>query len=395
MPTSFEPFEGLPEVPYPALAELRRAEPVARTPSGGWFLALQDDVLAATKDIDTFIANFREPGVVVAEEEKLISEIAEPRHGWMRRIINSVIAPHAIAKAEPYIRDLCQRLLTDVLAAGGGDLIAEFIAPIPGTVIAHLAGVPEDDVTQYIAWSDEVVRGDYATKNRTDRGEGIAGGHPEFAAYIDAQIAARLTASDPPDDFITRLLRTSIEGRRLTSTEIRSQVIFLIISGNETTRHLIANLLATLAVDGDLFARLRGERHLIPVAIEESLRHDPPIHILMRNCQRDTSVRGVDIRSGSKVVFGIASANRDERFYDEPDRFRLDRSDPRQHVAFGGGPHVCPGASLARMEARIALGVFLDRVASITPVSGWRWEKVPVFWANGPTTLPVVLQPAG
>ena len=101
MPTRFEPFESLAEVPYAALAELRRSEPVALTPSGGFFLALQDDVLAATKDIDTFIASFREPGVVVPDEEQLISEIAEPRHGWMRRIINSVLAPHANAKAEP------------------------------------------------------------------------------------------------------------------------------------------------------------------------------------------------------------------------------------------------------------------------------------------------------
>ena len=402
MPTPFEPFEGLTEIPYSALARLRRCEPVARTPSGGWFLALQDDVLAATKDIDTFIASFREPGVVVAEEEQLISEIAEPRHGWMRRIINSVLAPHAIAKAEPYIRDLCQRLLTDLLTdvltdvvpAGGGELVSRFIAPIPGTVIAHLAGVPEADVAQYIAWSDEVVRGDYATKNRTDRGEGIAGGHPEFAAYIDGQVSERMAASDPPDDFITRLLSTQIDGRNLSPVEIRSQVIFLIISGNETTRHLIGNLLATLAVNPDLFARLRAERQLIPVMIEESLRHDPPIHILMRNCQRDTKVRGVDIHPGSKVIFGIASANRDERFYDEPDQFRLDRPDPRQHVAFGGGPYVCPGASLARMEARIALEVFVDRVVSITPLPGWQWEKVSVFWANGPATLPVRLEPA-
>ena len=391
MPTRFEPFESLAEVPYAALAELRRSEPVALTPSGGFFLALQDDVLAATKDIDTFIASFREPGVVVPEEEQLISEIAEPRHGWMRRIINSVLAPHAIAKAEPYSRDLCQRQLTDVLAAGGGELVSEFIAPIPGTVIAHLAGVPEADVDKYIAWSDDVVRGDYATKNRTDRGEGIAGGHPEFAAYIDDQIASRLTAANPPDDFITRLLSTEIDGRHLTPTEIRSQVIFLIISGNETTRHLIGNLLATVAVDADLFARLRTDPALTPMAVEESLRHDSPIHILIRNCRRDTSVRGVDICPGAKVVFGVASANRDERFYDEPDRFQLGRPDPRQHVAFGGGPHVCPGASLARMEARIAVEVFVDRVESVSVVPGWQWQKVPVFWANGPSTLPVRL----
>jgi cytochrome P450 len=388
VPTPFEPFEACPVIPYEDLATLRAHEPVAPTPSGGWFLALQDDVLAATKDLDGFIANFREPGVVVADEEKLISEIPEPRHGWMRRVINSVIAPHAIASAEPYIRDLCHRLLDDVVAAGGGELISDFVAPIPGTVIAHLAGVPEDDVDQYLAWSDDVVRGDYPTKNRTDRGEGIAGGHPEFAAYIDQQIAWRRQAANPPNDFITRLLNTEIEGKRLSSTEIRSQVIFLIISGNETTRHLIGNLLATLATDRDLFLTLQADPTLIPRAVEESLRHDPPISILMRNCTADREVRGVKIPAGTKVVFGIASANRDERFYDDPDVFRVDRPDPRGHVGFGGGPHVCPGASLARMEARIALETVLEKVAAIEPEPGWQRTKVSIFWANGPDRLP-------
>ena len=101
----------------------------------------------------------------------------------------------------------------------------------------------------------------------------------------------------------------------------------------------------------------------MPIAVEESLRHDPPIRFLLRNCMQERELHGEQLDPGDKVAFGLLSANRDESVFDDPHAFRLDRPDPRGHVAFGGGPHVCPGASLARLEARVALGVFLDRVA--------------------------------
>jgi cytochrome P450 len=163
------------------------------------------------------------------------------------------------------------------------------------------------------------------------------------------------------------------------------------MSGNETTRHLIANMLETVCTDAALFARLRAERDLVPTVVEESLRHDPPIHVLMRDCLRDITIDGVTIPAGVKVGFGLASANRDERTYDDPNEFRLDRPSAKDHLAFGGGPHVCPGASLARLEGRVALDVFLDRVDQASVDDGYRREPVPVFWANGPRRLPVYL----
>jgi cytochrome P450 len=129
----------------------------------------------------------------------------------------------------------------------------------------------------------------------------------------------------------------------------------------------------------------------VPTLVEESLRHDSPIHVLLRDCLKDTTVDGVAIPAGVKVGFGIASANRDERIYSDPDEFRLDRENARDHVAFGGGPHVCPGASLARLEGRIALEVFLERVDRPLIDESYRREPVPVFWANGPRRLPVRL----
>jgi cytochrome P450 len=137
--------------------------------------------------------------------------------------------------------------------------------------------------------------------------------------------------------------------------------------------------------------QLADDRELVNVAIEESLRLDPPIQFLMRTCTAEADVRGAQICPHDKVAFGIASANRDETVFESPDSFRLDRDDPRGHLGFGGGPHVCPGSALARLEARIAVNVFLDRVAAVRTVEGTRYENVPVFWAHGPREMLVEL----
>ena len=389
-----DPLDATRGVPYDTFTELREVCPVSRTASGAYFLAGHDDVLAATKNIDCFQASFREPGVVVPPEEQLISEIPEPRHGEIRRIINSAIAQHRIGRVEPYARSLCHELLDRVLAQGEGDLVAEYVTPIPASVIAHLLGADPADHHRFAEWSDLVVQSSYATKNRREDGEdgeGLAGTAPDFVDYIDRMIATRRAAANPPDDFVTRLMHTEVDGRRLTDLEMRTQLAFLLISGNETTRHLIGNLLEVTCTTPDLLARLRADGDLVPVMVEESLRHDSPIHVLLRDCIAATTVGGVAIPVGAKVAFGLASGNRDPEIYDDPDAFRLDRPSPRDHLAFGGGPHVCPGAALARLEGRVALEVFLERVQAARVVDGYQREPVPVFWANGPRALPVVI----
>ncbi len=391
-----DPLDVSDGPPYDHLARLRSGCPVSQTASGAWYLARYADVLTATKNVDAFQASFREPGVVVPPDEQLISEIPEPRHGKIRRIINSAIAQHRIGRVEPFARELCNRLLDDLLAEGGGDLVADYAAPIPASVIAHLLGAPEADHERFARWSDVVVQSTYATKNRRadgDDGEGLAGVAPEFTAYLDDMIAARRAAATPPDDFITRLLHTEVDGQRLSDLEMRTQLAFLLIAGNETTRHLIGNVLETVCLDGGLRARLQADRELVPAAVEESLRHDPPIHVLMRDCPNGAVVDGTAIPGQTKVAFGLASANRDERQYDDPGSFRLDRPNARDHLAFGGGPHICPGATLARLEGRIALDVFLERVATVNVDDGYERRPVPVFWANGPSRLPVSLEP--
>jgi cytochrome P450 len=390
----FDPLDLSNGIPHDGYRRLRAEAPVSRAPSGTWFLARQAEVVAAAADVRSFRASFRDPGVVVRDEEMLLSEIPEPRHGKVRRVVNSAVAAHRLGGIGDFVREMANELLDDLLAKPRVDLVAELVTPIPSAAIGALLGVPVEDHARLATWSDEVVRGDYPTKNRNHRGEGLAGAHPEFAAWIDAQIAARREAADPPADFITRLLRTEVDGYRLSDVELRTFLAFLLISGNETTRHLLGNLLCTLAGRPDLHARLRADGSLVPVAVEESLRMDPPVAFLLRECSADAELAGVAIRRGEKVAFGIASANRDERHYEDPDEFRLDRPKPSAHLAFGGGPHVCPGSALARLEARTVLQVIRERVAGFEFDPGFVRERVPVFWANGPVALPVRCIPA-
>jgi len=298
---------------------------------------------------------------------------------------------------EEFARELCRGLIDGIIGRGGGDLVAEYVTPIPAAVIAQLLGADPADHHRFAAWSDEVVQSTYPTKNRREDGEdgeGLAGTAPEFVAYIDGMIEARRGSADPPDDFVTRLLHTEVDGYRLTDLEMRTQLAFLLISGNETTRHLIANMLEAICADPELFAAVDADRSLVPILVEESLRHDPPIHVLLRDCIAPTTAGDIEIPVGCKVAFGLASANRDETTYDDPDAFRLDRPSPKDHLAFGGGPHVCPGAMLARLEGRVAIEVVLDRVGTARLADDYTRELVPVFWANGPRRLPVSVTPA-
>lgn len=388
----WDPMDTATRIPHDVYARLRREAPISRTRDGAWFIARHADLIDATREVEVFRASMREPGVVVPPEEMLISEIPEPRHGEVRKIVNSAVAAHRLGRVEAFTRELVNELFDAALAKQGQvELVREVVMPVPTSVIAVLLGAPAEDFAKWGEWSDEVVQGEYPRFNRNARGEGLAGAHPEFTAYVDAMIAARKADPDPPDDFTTRLLRTEVGGDRLSDVELRTLLVFLLISGNETTRHLISNLLYRLATQPDLLAALRDEPSKIPVAVEECLRLDSVVINLVRTVVRDAVFKGHAMKEGERVFFGVASANRDEALFEDVDAFRLDRPKPKAHAAFGGGPHVCPGASLARLEAKVVLEVAVERLAAIELEPGFEWEKVPVFWANGPARLPARL----
>jgi cytochrome P450 len=386
--TTFDPYAPSSEERYAAMARIRADAGIAATPAG-YYVASASGVEAGLRDVEQFVGSFIETSGL-PEEDVPISAIPEPRHGPIRRVINTVVASHRTAQAEPFIRQQATSLVADALAAasvtGEVDLIATVVDPLPSIVIAHMLGVPLEDHRRFRTWSDELLEAQSSGQSR-----GLYDTHPGFGAYIEGLVEARRGLDDPPDDLITRFLQTEVDGEALSDRAICTQTMNLIIAGNETTRNLIGNCLLTLATDADLFERLRAAPTLGPVIIEESLRHDSPIQVLARAVLADTEIDGFPLHRGDRVVFGLASANRDERRFDAPAAFRTDRDRPREHLAFGTGPHVCPGAALARLEALSVLDALRERVVAFRPVEGFTPVPNPVFWAHGQRTLPVVV----
>ncbi len=385
---AFDPLAPTNEVPHGELGQLRRTCPVSQTPSGAWYLARHADVVTASRDVNRIESAFLAPSGADIDTQ-FLPFISEPEHGRVRRVINAAIAAHRLSRIEPQLRALCDQLLDAVVDTGHGDLGERYIAPIPAAGIGYLLGLPDDQQPRFIEWAHGLfggsVLGDAESARRSRQAMA------EISAYLDEEIAARLGSDKPPDDFITRLVHTEVAGIRLSPTAARTQLIFLLVAGTETTRNLLANAMLRLASTPALFARLRAERGDVVPFIEESLRVDPPLTFLLRQCMDDVRIGDTDLVEGATVAFGLAAANRDEQVFDQPDEFDVDRANLRSHLAFGDGPHVCPGASLARLEARIAIEVLLDRVDTLTLDPSFRFEKTPVPFTNGPVSLPVLV----
>jgi cytochrome P450 len=389
--TSFDPYAPGADERYEAMARVRASGGVAQTPSG-WYVATAEGVSAGLFDVERFVGSFVDTSSM-HPDDVMLSAIPEPRHGRIRRIVNGAIAGHRTAQAEPFIRELARALVGRAVdaarASGRVDLVREAVDPLPSTVIAQMLGVPVADQDRFRVWSDELLAAQGSGNNT-----GMSELHPEFSAYIQGLIDARRAAADPPDDIVTRLILTEVEGERLSDRMIRTQTMFLIVAGNETTRNLIGNCLHRLATTPELFDGMRKEPGRLANLVEEVLRFDSPVQVLGRAVLEDTKIEGCPMHKGDRVVFGIASANRDERAFERPDEFRLDRARPRDHLAFGTGPHICPGAALARLETMAFLAAFCARVAAFALAPDAVLEPNPVFWAQGYRSLVVTLDPA-
>jgi cytochrome P450 len=389
----FDPFSPMPTAErYAALADLRRTAPLARIAAGPWLAADMASVLSGLKAVEHFAGSFGTTGTG-PEDDQVMAAIPEPRHGKIRKIFNSALAYHHASRMESFARaQAVQRLdaARETCRRGGEvEAVEHWLAPIPSAVIAQVLGVPDADHARFARWSDELLdRQGQSDHEHT----GMADVHPEFAGYVDGLIEARRSGAAPPDDVISRMLFTEIEGERLSARMVRTQTMFLIIAGNETTRNVIGNCVYRLASDLALQDQIRRDAALIPALIEETLRLDAPVQLLGRTCMRPLELEGIPIEEGDRVLFHLASANRDPAAFEEPDAFRLGRRNARDHVAFGAGAHVCPGAYLARMETRVVLETLLARTEKIALAPGYTWDPNPVFWALGPRTLRVTLQ---
>jgi cytochrome P450 len=399
--TAFDPFDpGQAASAWGLLGELRRAAAVAPISGGMLYVTRHAECREVLRDTEHFsnATGFKVPGTVIPLEDRILGELDPPRHTAVRRVMVTALTPRVVHAAEPFARAAADALLDALPAAGPADLVAAFTVPLPNRVTVRLLGMPDEDADRLAAWAKELMESEFPRTNRTERGEGFAAAFPEFAGYIDEWIDRREAegAGAPDDDgsdVLSRLLRLDVDGERLSRRTVRALVRNLITGGLTTTSQLLGNLLFDMLSAAWIEDAVRSDPGALDHAIEESLRLRPPILFIPRGCVAPTEVAGHPVGEGGRVIAGTASANRDEAVFPDGDTFRLDRPNSDAHLTFGYGPHVCPGATLARAVARIGITAVCARFprGTIRLEPGYAFENVPTFFECGPARLPVVI----
>jgi cytochrome P450 len=398
MPAEFDPFDpGQAQRAWPLLKELRREGPVAPIEGGMHYVTRHAECREVLRDTEAFsnASGMKAPGVEVPFEDRILGELDPPQHSVVRRVMVTALTPKVVHAAEPFIRGTAEGLLDGVTVPGRADLVATYSVPLPNRVTVHLLGFPAADADTIATWAGELMVSEFPRTNRTERGEGFAGAFPEFAGYIDEKVAHRMRdverGKDVPDDVLTRLVQLEVDDVRLTRNQLRALTRNLITGGLTTTSQLLGNLLHQLLSTPELERVLRAEEGALTNAVEESLRIAPPLLFLARGCVHDTAIGDSPVAAGERVIVGTGSANRDELLFEDGDEFRVDRPNADQHLTFGYGPHVCPGAAMARIIARIGIATFLERFppGSVRLAEDYEFENVSTFFEIGPRWLPV------
>lgn len=399
---SFDPFDpAQTQQMWPLMRAFRERAPVARIGGGFVYVSRYEDVRSVLRDQETFsnAGGMRPTGTEIPLHDASIGELVPPVHPPVRRLAFAAAQGGGIVERLRSVARACAEELVDAIEAkGGGDLIAGLSLPLTNRVIGALLGVGRESCDRLAAWSEEIMLSPLTVTNQTERGIGYEGAFPEFTDFLDslieareASVAADAEEADREPDTITRIMRSGLEIAELDTRMIRMILLNLVLGGTATTRDFLGNLMLVLLEQPDFYARIHADRSLVRVALEESLRHDPPVLYLIRTCTAGAELAGVGIEAGERVIAGIASGNRDERVYDEPDCFRLDRLEPPQHLSFGYGKHFCVGSALARMEAEEAVGALLDRFppGRLALAPDFRLELMPLPYMLGPVGLSV------
>ena len=346
--------------PYPVYARLRDEAPVYYNPDlDFWALSRYADVLAAHKDPETFVNSH---GVTLegneAGQDLLITK-DPPLHDWHRRVVSRVFTPRRVNGLEPYMRDFCARLLDPYVGESGFDVVEQFSIQLPLAVIGELLGIPESQRQQVHHLADRMfTREDTATVSEEATNAQIELGMLLYGIVVERR-------QDLQDDVISLLIASEVndddgKGWYLTDEELATRVLELAFAGHETVARLIANGVVALSWYPDQRAELVADRSLLPGAVEEMLRWDAPSHYQGRWTSTDVTMHDTTIPADSRVVLITGAANHDERVYEEPGLFDLHREIDTT-VSFGYGVHFCLGASLARLETRIAFDELLNR----------------------------------
>ncbi|WP_225831137.1 cytochrome P450 [Streptomyces sp. NK08204] len=278
-------------------------------------------------------------------------------HRRLRGLANPLFTARAIRETAPRITGIVHRIMDDMGDGEGVDLIGSLAALVPVTVFCGLGGLPVEDRDLCRKWTDALGHVIDPAVDETTR-RAMNGAAEEFGAYIAEHLQKR--RADPQNDILSRLLMARFDGEKLSDEEVIANVMMFFMGGHETTVNLIGNGMLALLRHPDQLRALREDAGLVEDGIDELLRYDAPIQLVARITTREVEVEGSTIPAGSKVMILLGAANRDPLRYPDPDRLDLRRQDVRP-LSFGGGPHYCIGALLARAEARAVFTELLRR----------------------------------
>jgi cytochrome P450 len=376
--------------PYTELARIRREQGVQRLDFSGmphdaakpvFIVHRYDDVAQVLRDNETYSSSLILAFFGDALGQHVMLGMDEPAHRRHRALVSSAFTQRALARREKELVERVGSALIDRFAERGrAELVRELTFPYPTQIIAGLLGLPRGDFAQFQRWSISLLS---ITVNRE---RAVAASHA-LREYFAPILAAR--RADPRDDLISTLAQAEIDGEKLADEEIFSFLRLLLPAGVETTYRSTGNLLFGLLSNPDQLDAVRADRSLIPQAIEEAVRWEPPLLTITRVATRDTELGGHAIPAGSTVMPMLGSANRDDTRWEDPDRFDVFRA-PKPHIGFGQGTHVCLGMHLARLEMRVALELLFDRLPNLRldPAGDDPHIRGQVF--RSPTSLPVL-----
>lgn len=360
------PDSFLAGVPHDWFRLLRREAPAFwhEEPDGPgfWVFSRYEDLKEISRDPATFASGEGTNIPTTKPEERmfiqsLMINMDPPQHVKYRRIVQKGFTPRQVKLLEPSVRKQCAEIIEAARDRGEFDFVADVAAEFPMQVICEMMGIPQEDRRHVYELSNQLIGFDDPEFAGSREGARAAA----IEMYTYAQKLAREKLRNPGDDLTSILVTADVDGEKLTEHEFNSFFLLLALAGNETTRTATTHGMHLLIHHPEQRRRLVEDRSLVPKAIEEVLRYEPPVIYFRRTATRDTTLRGVEIRAGQKVTMWYPSANRDEEVFADPDRFDILR-DPNPHLSFGIGEHFCLGANLARLELTVCFEELLARM---------------------------------
>ncbi len=349
--------------PHQVFRALRREAPVHwhegdYTGGPGYWIISRYDVIKAISRQPMLFSSASGTGIE-DRGESFVSMIGmdPPGHRRYRALVSGGFTPSRILAQEPQHREIVKKILDAVVDRGHCDFVVDIAAELPLRIIADLLGVPQSACRDIFAWSNRMIgnQDDEYTVSQEEAGNAVQ----EMYGFANGLAEDRL--ENPRDDLMSVILQGEVDGNRLSVLEFDTFFLLLAVAGNETTRNLISHGLLLLLEHPEALARLREDPSRIPAAVEEMLRFRSPVIYMARTALEDTQLEGQRIRKGDKLLLYYPSANRDERVFEHPDVFDIDRKQ-NHHLAFGVGEHFCIGTHLARLETRVMFEGILERM---------------------------------